>query len=215
MSIGEPAGNITIRAGTGATFNDNTARIRYALPQTLQSGEHSFYATGLDVSHPGDKTKITFAYDGTGDPTTNDWRKNVEFRGGDHAAVTGMENVWRLRMITGDSLAHDDSIRVFPKGIHSSKIFFVRERWGGGSHSLFIAEDGPNGPVSINFSYGYTGVYNPRPMIAYMGAPPGRAGFQDASVSEMTVWDVYIGVIGNRPGGPSTRGLTGSDEDLP
>jgi hypothetical protein len=202
-TIGNAIGNITIIKGQGARFNDNSALIRYPLVQTLQSGEHSFYATNVDPSHPGDKTKLTFHFDGVGDPTTSPWRKNLEFRGGDHPQF----NVWRMRIITGDPFGHEDSARFFPD-VHSSKTYFIRERWGGGVHSTFVAENSPNGPVIENFSYGYTGTYNPRPHIAYQGAPPGRAGLGDASVSEIVVWDVFVGTIGNRPTGPSTRALS-------
>jgi hypothetical protein len=205
--VGTWTPSIQFIMGKGAKFLDTLATIRYVLASTLQSGEISYMASNLDPSHPGDKTKMTFSYNGVGDPTTNPWRKNVEFRGGDHP----QPNVWRMRIITGDPVGHDDSARFFPS-VHSSKTYFFRETWGGGRHATFLAENGPNGPVVTNFSYGYTGVYNPRPMIAHIGAPPGRAGRADASVSEMLVWDVYIGLTGGRPTGPSTQSLEEAEE---
>jgi hypothetical protein len=192
-SIGAVTG-VTFEGTGGARINDLTSNIMYRLAATVSSGEHSMYVDNLDPEHNGDKTKLMFHMEDNGqDPTVNEYRKNVEFRGDDHPEP----GLIRLRIITGDPDDHFDSERIY--GTFNKAIrYFVRERWGNGRHSIFIAEGGPQGKVVVDASYGYDGTYGPDPHLAYVGAPVGRGGPADASATGIRVSGVFIGT-GTRP----------------
>jgi hypothetical protein len=84
--------------------------------------------------------------------------------------------------------------------------YFVRLTWGASRARLQIFNaDGTTGTLGssvLDYDMGYGSyTYKPVPHTAWIGAPVGRAGPQDASVSNMTVKWVWIGAAGTtRPG---------------
>jgi hypothetical protein len=190
---------------TGARTIGNESNIRYDLLQTISAGEYSFYAYNLNPLSTGDKTKLMSMQEGTGDITTNDYRFTVEKRGASYT-IPGQV---RIRIIAGDSDEHAgriyDSAPTVPPLV-KNVWYFVRLTWGASRARLQIYNaDGTTGALGssvMDVDMGYGGyTYKPVPHTAWIGAPVGRAGPSDASVSNMTVKWVWIGAAGNpRPG---------------
>jgi hypothetical protein len=202
-SIGAATG-MEFTKDVGARTIGNDSNIRYDLLQTISAGEYSFYVYNLNPLSSGDKTKMMSMQEGTSDITTNDYRFTVEKRG---AAYTAPGQV-RIRIIAGDN---DDHGRIFDSAPQQPPLvknvwYFVRLTWGASRARLQIFNaDGTTGALGssvldMDMGYGsYT--YKPVPHTAWVGAPVGRAGAQDASVSNMTVKWVWIGAAGTtRPG---------------
>lgn len=189
---------------SGARTISNEATIRYDLLQTISAGEFSFYAYNLNPLSVGDKTKMFSMQEGTGDITTNDYRFTIEKRGATYPAPGQV----RIRCIVGDN---DDHGRIFDSAplqppLVKNVWYFVRLAWGAGRIRLQIfnanGDTGALGSSVLDYDMGYGSyTYKPVPHVAWIGAPVGRAGAQDASVPNMTVKWVWIGAAGTpRPG---------------
>ncbi len=192
-------------SASGARTIGNESNIRYDLLQTISAGEYSFYVYNLNPLSTGDKTKLMSMQEGTADITTNDYRFTVEKRGASYT-VPGQV---RIRIIAGDSDEHagrifDSAPQVPP--LVKNVWYFVRLTWGASRARLQIFNaNGTTGALGssvldVDMGYGsYT--YKPVPHTAWVGAPVGRAGPSDASVSNMTVKGVWISAAGTpRPG---------------
>lgn len=197
VTVGNAAGMEFI-AGKGARTVGNDSSIMYALPATLSSGEMSMIVDNLNPLSAGDKTKLFSMAEGTGDITTNDYRFTIEKRG----VIYPSPGQVRIRMITGDSGDHG---RINDGGpwqpvLDKTKTYFCKVTWGNNRITLKIQEINPTtrelGNYALNVSSGYTFTYKPVPHNAWIGAPMGRAGAQDASVANMTVRGFFVGAPG-------------------
>jgi hypothetical protein len=166
----------------GARLNNLGSRIIYTLPQTLTAGEFSLLATGLTSDSAGDSTKLFSMQEGFTDLTTNPYRATIEKR--DHGTVT-------FRFIAGDVDARADSERIDLQ-FSPSLVYFWKFTWGNGVARLVVLEGGEQGRVVYDQSDTYSGTYRPSPHIAYIGAPPGRAGINTASVPGAIVSHVWL-----------------------
>jgi hypothetical protein len=201
-TIGRPTGMEF--SATGARTIGNDSNIRYDLLQTISAGEYSFYVYNLNPLSAGDKTKLMSMQEGTDDITTNDYRFTVEKRGASYI-VPGQV---RIRVIAGDS---DEDGRIFDSApevapLEKNVWYFVRLVWGASRVVFQIYNaNGTTGAIGSQVFYkdmGYAPyIYKPLPHTAWVGAPVGRGGPQDASVSNMTVKWLWIGAAGTpRPG---------------
>ncbi len=211
-TLWDPLTNLkTIGAATGMEFSENGARtistdsnIRYDLLQTMNAGEYSFYVYNLNPLSAGDKTKVMSMSEGTADITTNDYRFTVEKRGVSYPIPSQV----RIRLVAGDN---DDHGRIFDSAPEVASLeknvwYFVRLTWGATRvvFQIFNA-NGTTGAIGSQVFYkdmGYAPyTYKPLPHTAWVGAPVGRGGPQDASVPNMTVKWLWIGAAGTpRPG---------------
>lgn len=166
----------------GARLNRLGSRITYTLPQTLSAGEFSLLATGLTSNSEGDSTKLFSMQEGFSDLTTNPYRATIEKR--DHGTVT-------FRFIAGDADARADGERIVVQ-FDPSLVYFWKFTWGTGVARLIVLEGGEQGRVVYDRSDTYSGTYRPSPHIAYIGAPPGRAGINTASVPGAIVSHVWL-----------------------
>ena len=179
-TIGTPT-DVTF-VGQGARLNRLGSRITYTLPQTLNAGEFSLFATGLTSDSEGDSTKLFSMQEGFSDLTTNPYRATIEKR--DKGTVT-------FRFIAGDTDARADSERIVVQ-FNRSLVYFWKFTWGNGIARLVVSEGGEQGRVVYDRSDAYSGTYRPSPHIAYIGAPPGRAGINTASVPGAIVSHVWL-----------------------
>jgi hypothetical protein len=166
----------------GARLNRLGSRITYTLPQALSAGEFSLLATGLTSDSDGDSTKLFSMQEGFSDLTTNPYRATIEKR--DHGTVT-------FRFIAGDVDARADSERIVVQ-FDPSLVYFWKFTWGNGVARLVVLEGGEQGRSVYDRSDSYRGTYRPSPHIAYIGAPPGRAGIDTASVAGAIVSHVWL-----------------------
>lgn len=202
----------SIGASSGMEFSAEGARtlstlsnIRYDLLQTMTAGEFSYYAYNLNPLSAGSKTKLMSMQEGTSDITTNRYRFTVEKRG----VGFPIPGQVRIRIIVGD--ANESAGRIFDSVpevalLEKAVWYFVRLTWGGSRATLQIYNaNGTTGAIGAqvffkDMGYGsYT--YRPVPHTAWLGAPVGRGGPEDASLPNMTVKWLWIGAAGTpRPG---------------
>jgi hypothetical protein len=190
-TVGNPEGSVSFVPGRGVVLNDNAARVRYVLPQTLTSGQFSFDADGIQNFTPGDKTKMMSMYDGNGDITTSDWRMTVEKRDAGIIAwrfIAGEPEHAQIDTIGNERVSVD---------FNPGTTYHWKATWGGG-FNLEIFQGGETGPRIYNFGKGLGDTYRPSPHHAFLGSPIGRGGPGDASVVGAYFRNVFIG-SGSRP----------------
>jgi hypothetical protein len=192
QTVGALVGSVTMTPGRGATINTNDSHVRYALAQTLTSGEFSVDAEGITPNSTGDKTKILSMFDGNGDITGSNWRCTLEKRDGGIVA-------WRfIAGKPGTAQIDTDSSERIPIGFNPGTTYGWKASWGGG-FNVKIYEGGMAGGVKIyDFGKGLSQTYAPNPHMCYLGSPLGRNGPTDASTPGVTYRNVYIG-NGTRP----------------
>ena len=180
-TVGAPA-NVTF-AENGARFSALESLITYALPQPLTAGEFSVRVTGLTTSSTGDKTKIFSMQEGQTDITDNRFRATIEKR---------FNGEISFRFISGDAVNGvvnaDRQFLTFDPSL----TYFWRFTWGNGQVRMLIAENDASGRVMFDQTKGYSGIYQPTPHFAYIGAPIPRGGADGASVPGMVVKDVWL-----------------------
>jgi hypothetical protein len=163
--------------GKGLQILDETAYVKYVLPQTITQGEFSVITENVANGSGDGKNKILAMKQGPndGEITTNLYRVTVEKRG-----APNQEGVIGWRLIPGDNdqrvdTEFDERISVNFTASHS---YLWKATWGG----TFRVEifDGSN--RIYNLGKAYQGTYRPSPQHAFLGAPTGRAGPVDASV---------------------------------
>jgi len=202
-TVGTRFGPTTFIAGKGLRLDDQTSYVQYSLPTTLQVGEMSVLILGADEGGAGEKSKVMSMQEGTGSITDNDYRATVELRGSGYptpGAVT-------CRMVTGDATdpgrIKDCSRQVF--NFNSSHWYFWRFAWGNGTIRLTVRIDSETGSVLYDntISEG-SHAYNPQPHTVYLGAPPSRAGIQDATIGGGPIYkNFWVGPTA-RPTFPSS-----------
>ena len=185
VTVGAPI-DVTFLSGEGARLNTLGSRIVYTLAQTLGAGEFSLFATGLSTHSEGDSTKLFAMQEGFTDLTTNPYRATIEKR--DHGTVT-------FRFIAGNSDTRADGERIDVQ-FDPSLLYFWKFTWGSGAARLVVLEGGEQGRPIYDRSSTYGGTYRPSPHVAYVGAPPGRAGINTASVPGAVIRYVWLS---NRP----------------
>ena len=197
LTDGETLGNATNVqfSSAGAFLPGHDSVIRYRLPETIQDGEFSFIATGVDEGNPCDKCKVISMGEGPDDVTANDYRYTVEVRGSAHLPMPG---VVAFRVITGDAVPGSGREYNSTRQEHwpewsRAQTYFFKLRWGVGFAGYEIREGGPNGPMhdSEMLSTG-THPYRPNPHYAFVGSPPARGGTGNATHMGMTVKSVWI-----------------------
>jgi hypothetical protein len=178
----------------GAYFPTGETWIAYRLPQTIQDGEFSFIATGVDEGNPCDKCKVISMGEGGGDVTANDYRFSLEVRGSLHPEP----GIVAFRVITGDS--SEGSGREFNSrrqehhpGWSDEQTYFFKFFWRTGVAGYEVREGGPDGPLhdGTTLSTG-THPYRPNPHYAFVGSPPARGGVGNSTHLGMTVKSVWI-----------------------
>lgn len=194
-TVGTPLGSVTFNS-EGATINDQSSSIQYVMDKTVTAGEFSFLAKNIKNAAPGGKSKMMAITQGFGEITDNAYRFTLEKRGSGYSDP----GQTRYRIITNGSVF--DSPSTTPN-FDPSRWYFWQATWGNGGSRLMVRADSETGPIVVNLS-ATTGSkpYAPNPMVAYVGAPIGRAGPDDASVPRITVKNVWLGAAA-RPGFPA------------
>jgi hypothetical protein len=184
-TVGQPNGSVTFTS-EGASINDQSSNIMYVMGSPITAGEFSFLAKNIKNAAPGGKSKMLAIQQGTGDITDNPYRFTMEKRGSGYSDP----GQTRYRIITNGSVF--DSPSTTPN-YDVNRWYFWQATWGNGQSRLMVRADSETGPVVVNLSTG-TGSkpYAPNPMVAYVGAPVGRAGPDDASVPRIIVKNVWL-----------------------
>lgn len=170
----------------GIQMLDFSSNVEYALGQSLTAGEISLLVTNAPAQTDGVKTKIMSMREGRSDITTNRRRFTIEKRGGHVPGQIG----WRI--ITNVEEVSAVGPERVSRNFMADRTYLWTARWGNGVFNLQIREGGASGPVIYNFGKGYSGVYDPDPHMAYIGAPVGRGGPGDATVPGMIVRQLWI-----------------------
>jgi hypothetical protein len=187
-TVGQINGPVTFTS-EGLRLNGHDSFIRYTFPTPLTAGEFSVMIKGADEGSEGDKSKV-FSMQQGDDPdiTTNSYRFTAELRGANHPAPGAIS----CRMIAGDSVSRDCDRE--QKTFQSTRWYFWRLTWNvGGSFTLSVRADGPNGPVIYSNTKGLSGrTYRPTPHMLYLGVPFGRNGALDATLPGGTYKNLWV-----------------------
>ena len=185
-TVGTVIGSVTFTA-EGASIDTQDSTIRYTMDQTVTAGEFSFLAKNIKNAAPGGKSKMMAIQQGFSDITDNPYRFTLEKRGSGYSEP----GQTRYRIITNGSVW--DSGSTVPN-FDTARWYFWQATWGNGNSHLTVRADSETGPIVVNLGASTGGkAYAPNPMVAYVGAPVGRAGADDASVPRIIVKNVYLG----------------------
>jgi len=188
-TVGQIGGSVVFTA-EGANLPDHTSFIRYVMPQTVTAGQFSMLVKNIKTTAPGDKSKIMSMQEGFDDITTNRFRFTIEKRGSGYSTP----GATTYRIITGNS-----ETRIFD-GARLTVDYDVNHwylwtaTWSLGSARVTVLDTDTGRTVynqAVSTGSAPRG-YEPNPLVAYVGAPPGRAGDQDATVPRIIVKNVWL-----------------------
>lgn len=192
LTVGTRVGSTTFVAGQGLRLDNQEAYVRYNMPTTLTAGEFSMMILGADEGGAGDKSKVFSMQEGTGQFTDDDYRFSAELRGRDYATPGAVT----CRQITGNAQDPDqihDCTRLV-LNFNSSRWYFWQWTYSNGSARLIVRLDNEAGAIIYSQGVGSNHIYNPQPHTLYLGAPPSRAGIQDATIGGGPIYkNVYAG----------------------
>ena len=183
-TVGDINGAVQFIQGTGAKMVSHGSHIEYAV-ETVADGELSMMVTNTPTNTEGNKTKVMSMREGRTDITTNDRRFTAEKRGNPAGIIA-----WR--MITSNDQIDTVGAQRIVVEFSASKWYLWTAQWGGNRFNLTIREGDANGKVIYNFGKSYRGTYDPRPHLAYVGAPIGRGGSSDATIPGMIAKQVWL-----------------------
>ena len=183
-TVGDINGSVQFIQGTGAKMVGHTSHIEYSI-DTVADGEFSMMVTNVPSNTEGGKTKVMAMREGRSDLTTNDRRFTIEKRGDPPGIVA-----WRV--ITSNDQIDTVGAQRVSVNFSASKWYLWATKWGGGRFDLKIYEGGAGGKQVYSFGKNYRGTYDPKPHMAYVGAPLGRAGADDATIPGMVVKQVWL-----------------------
>jgi hypothetical protein len=185
-TVGERAGPTQFVAGKGLQIRSETGRVRYLMSPTVTNGEFSVVVENVSDNAGDGKNKIMSMQEGTGDITTNDYRMTVEHRGrpaGDVAwrFIPGSASCCRIETVGGERRhVHHDPDRSY----------LWKATWDGFFRVQIF--DVASGDQLYSFGKSYERTYRPVTHYAYLGAPIGRAGPNDASKPEVIYRLVWL-----------------------
>jgi hypothetical protein len=195
ITVGERVGQTTFIPDQGVRLENDHSYVRYAVPQTITSGEFSVEVLGLRANAPGGKSKVMAMSSNFPDFTTDPYRVDIQYRG----TSGSPPNAITFRALFGS--ADDLSVRYEPDTATRFNSVLVLNpatpylwKWTWGSEvRLMVLEGGINGRVIYNIGVKSTrGSYNPQPHYVYLGAPIGRSG-EDGSIPQTIYRNVWIG----------------------
>lgn len=191
-TVGQITGNVTF-SSDGATINDQTSFIAYNIGAPITDGEFSMLATNIKSSAPGGKSKMMAIQQGFDEPTTNPYRFTIEKRGSGYPEP----GATTCRIITGNS--DPAAGRIFDcarntVNYDTTHWYLWTARWKTGSVTITVVDTTAGKTVFSNSVGTGSKPYAPNPFVAFVGAPVGRAGPDDASVPRITVKNVWLSV---------------------
>jgi hypothetical protein len=195
QTVGQIIGHATFVPSVGIRIEDTNSYVKYAIPQTITSGEFSVEVLGLRPNAPGGKLKVMAMSSAYPDFTTDPYRFDIQYRGN-----TGSPpNAITFRALYGS--ADDTSVRYEPDtGTRNSSVFLLdpntpylwKVTWGAEAR-VQVYRGGAGGTLIYNVGVKSSkGSYNPQPQFAYLGAPPQRSG-EDASIPGTIYRNMWIG----------------------
>ncbi len=196
-TVGQVIGPVTFTS-EGAKLETTASYLRYAIPQTIQSGEFAMEIKGLRTNAPGDKSKVFGMMQGNPDTNeyiTNDYRVDVQYRG----TAGSPANSITYRVLYGS--ATDLSVRYEPsteqrlnsvRNLDPNTWYYWRYTWGK-TVRVTVSVGGPTGPVIYDVQRNSAnGSYNPQPHYAFIGTPSGRSGTESATIPGTIYRNVWI-----------------------
>lgn len=189
-TVGTINGSVTF-SSEGATINDQSSTISYVIGSPITVGEYSIMAKNIKSAAPGGKSKMMAIQQGFEDPTTNPFRFTIEKRGSGYPEP----GATTCRIITGNSDPAAGRIfdcDRFTVNYDINHWYLWTVRWGNGLVRLTVVDTDLNRQVFDNQKPIGSRAYAPNPMVAFVGAPIGRAGPDDASVPRIIVKNVWL-----------------------
>lgn len=194
-TVGTAGGSTTFVADKGLRINDGNSYLRYALPQTMASGEFSMEVEGLYGNGPSQKMKVFSMFDGTGNLTGSRYELSAQYRGlnGNPTNAIAFKAVWgNVNVSLEPDLAKRGASTMF---LNPAQTYFWQGIWTATSFRLVIRDGGLNGSVIYDYTLnapGGTGPYAPSPHYAYLGATSGPFGIDTGSWPGVTYRNVWL-----------------------
>jgi hypothetical protein len=195
QTLGQIIGQATFVPNVGIRVENTNSYVKYAIPQTITSGEFSVEVLGLRPNAPGGKLKVMAMSSAFPDFTTDPYRFDIQYRGSSGSPP----NAITFRALYGS--ADDLSVRYEPDtGTRNTSVFLLnpaipylwKVTWGAEAR-VQVYEGGIGGRLIYNVGVKSSkGTYNPVPQFAYLGAPPQRSG-EDASIPGLIYRNVWVG----------------------
>ena len=195
QTVAQIVGQATFVPNVGIRVENTNSYVKYAIPQTITSGEFSVEVLGLKPNAPGGKLKVMAMSSAFPDFTTDPYRFDIQYRG----STGSPPNAITFRALYGS--ADDLTVRYEPDtGTRNSSVFLLnpatpylwKVTWGAEAR-VQVYEGGIGGRLIYNIGVKSSkGTYNPVPQFAYLGAPPQRSG-EDASIPGLIYRNVWIG----------------------
>jgi hypothetical protein len=195
ITVAERIGQTTFVPNVGIRVDNTNSYVKYAIPQTITSGEFSVEVLGLAPNAPGGKLKVMSMSSAFPDFTTDPYRFDIQYRGSSGSPP----NAITFRALYGS--ADDTSVRYEPDtATRNSSVFILnpstaylwKVTWGSEAR-VQVYEGGIGGRLIYNVGVNSPrGSYNPVPQFAYLGAPPQRSG-EDASIPGTIYRNVWVG----------------------
>ena len=189
-TVGSINGNVTFTS-EGAVINDQLSSIAYNIGTPVTVGEFSMLAKNIKSSAPGGKSKMMAIQQGFSEPTTNPYRFTIEKRGSGYPEP----GATTCRIITGNSDPAAGRIfdcARFTVNYDINHWYLWTAAWGNGVAHITVVDTDLGRTVFDNQIRTGSRAYSPNPMVAFVGAPIGRAGPDDASVPRIIVKNVWL-----------------------
>jgi hypothetical protein len=197
VTVGQAVGPVSF-SPDGIRLESVSSYVRYAIPQTITTGEFAVEIKGLRANAGGDKSKVFGMMQGSPDSSdyiTNPYRVDVQFRG----TAGSPPNAITYRVLYGS--ADDLSVRYEPttdQRLNSVRLldantwYYWRYTWGT-TVRVTVQQGGPTGPVIYDVQRNSrNGSYNPQPHYAFIGTPTGRSGAESATIPGTIYRNVWI-----------------------
>jgi hypothetical protein len=194
-TVGAAAGSTTFIPGKGIKLNSATSYVRYALPQTLATGEFSMEIEGLYPGGPAGKPRVFSMMNGTGLLTLSKYQMNAQYRGlsGNPDNCIAFKAVWGDQDVKLEPELHERLQSVIL--LDPSRTYFWQATWDALTFRLVVRDGGINGTVIYDRSKasppGY-GPYAPSPHYAYLGANEAALGGEDGTFPGITIRNVWL-----------------------
>ena len=120
QTLGQIIGQATFVPNVGIRIENTTSYVKYAIPQTITSGEFSVEVLGLRPNAPGGKLKVMSMSSAFPDFTTDPYRFDIQYRGSSGSPP----NAITFRALYGS--ADDLSVRYEPDtGTRNTSVFLL------------------------------------------------------------------------------------------
>jgi hypothetical protein len=192
QTVGQIVGPATFIQGKGLRLDTAGSYVKYALAETIKTGEFSMEIEGLHANAQGNKTKVYGMQEGSGDFITNRYRVDVQYRGAQGSPPNAIQ--WRAMYGDNDHRYEPSTAERYASVflLDPSRTYYWKSTWDAQFRTV-VSESGFDAGGFYDRARTVDADYNPRPHNAYLGTPTGRSGIESASITGAIYRNVWLG----------------------